>query len=45
MVTGLAELLRYSLASDRAETGRCSPTSCAIVDEYLELERCGSRSD
>jgi hypothetical protein len=38
MVTGLADLLRYSLASDRADTVPLSD-ELAIVDEYLGLEQ------
>ena len=38
MVTSLADLLRYSLASDRKETVALSE-ELAIVDEYLALER------
>jgi LytS/YehU family sensor histidine kinase len=38
MVTGLAELLRYSLASDRADAVGLSD-ELRIVDEYLDLER------
>ena len=38
MVTSLAELLRYSLASDRREFVTLSD-ELHIVDEYLELER------
>jgi signal transduction histidine kinase len=38
MVTGLAEILRYSLASDRLDTVTVAE-ELRIVDEYLELER------
>jgi len=38
MVTGLAELLRYSLASDRTDSVALSDEA-RIVDEYLNLER------
>lgn len=38
MVTGLADLLRYSLASDRQELVPLAE-ELQIVDEYLELER------
>lgn len=38
MVTGLAELLRYSLASDRLDAVGLSD-ELRVVDEYLELER------
>jgi two-component system, LytTR family, sensor kinase len=38
MVTGLAELLRYSLASDRSDPVELSD-ELRVVDEYLELER------
>ena len=38
MVTGLAELLRYSLASDRTEMVSLAE-ELQVVDEYLELER------
>jgi sensor histidine kinase YesM len=38
MVTGLADLLRYSLASDREDTVPLSD-ELAIVDEYLGLEQ------
>lgn len=38
MVTELAELLRYSLASDRTDTVALGE-ELRIVDEYLELER------
>jgi LytS/YehU family sensor histidine kinase len=37
MVTGLAELLRYSLASDRTDSVSLSD-ELHIVDEYLDLE-------
>jgi two-component system sensor histidine kinase AlgZ len=37
-VTGLADLLRYSLASDRADTVPLGD-ELAIVDEYLSLEQ------
>ena len=37
MVTGLAELLRYSLASDRTDSVSLSD-ELRIVDEYLDLE-------
>src|SRR6185436_7169862 len=37
MVTGLSELLRYSLASDRMHTVALSE-EMRVVDEYLELE-------
>ena len=37
MVTGLADLLRYSLASDRTETVSLAD-ELRIVDEYLALE-------
>jgi hypothetical protein len=38
MVTGLAELLRYSLASDRVDMVSLGE-ELQVVDEYLELER------
>jgi hypothetical protein len=38
MVTGLAELLRYSLASDRVEMVSLGE-ELEVVNEYLELER------
>ncbi len=38
MVTGLAELLRYSLASDRTDAVGLSD-ELRIVDEYLDIER------
>lgn len=38
MVTGLAELLRYSLASDRTDSVTLAD-ELRIVDEYLALER------
>jgi sensor histidine kinase YesM len=38
MVTGLAEILRYSLASDRLDTVTLAE-ELRIVDEYLDLER------
>ena len=39
MVTGLAELLRYSLASDRTDKVALAD-ELRIVDEYLALEQC-----
>jgi two-component system LytT family sensor kinase len=38
MVTGLAELLRYSLASDRTDSVALGD-ELRVVDEYLDLER------
>jgi hypothetical protein len=38
MVTGLADILRYSLASDQKDTVRLAE-ELSIVDEYLNLER------
>jgi LytS/YehU family sensor histidine kinase len=38
MVTGLAELLRYSLNSDRSDSVALSD-ELRVVDEYLDLER------
>src|SRR5262245_14366314 len=38
MVTGLSELLRYSLASDRVDMVSLAE-ELQVVDEYLELER------
>ena len=38
MVTGLAELLRYSLASDRSDAVGLSD-ELRVVDEYLDIER------
>ena len=38
MVTSLAELLRYSLASDRRDTVRFSE-ELDVIDEYVNLER------
>lgn len=38
MVTGLADLLRYSLASDRVDTVPLAD-ELSIVDEYLDLEQ------
>ena len=38
MVTGLAELLRYSLASDRTDAVGLSD-ELRVVDEYLDIER------
>jgi two-component sensor histidine kinase len=38
MVTGLAEILRYSLASDRMDTVRFAE-ELDVIDEYVDLER------
>jgi two-component system LytT family sensor kinase len=38
MVTGLAEILRYSLASDRQDTVTLAE-ELRVIDEYLEVER------